>query len=106
LSTTSTLNFYNILPYEKVDVKLTLIHVASIHFIKTIKMELLKEMSVIDMIKEIKKQEYISVIENFTKKAFEELCKKYKDEVAFSTTQGSSSYTKELTGKQLLSLIK
>lgn len=69
-------------------------------------MELLKEMSIIDMIKEIKKQDYTSVIENFTKKAFEELCKKYKDEVAFSTTQGNSSYTKELTGKQLLSLIK
>lgn len=104
--TTSTLNFYNILPYDKGDVKITLMHVASIHFVKTIRMELMREMSTEEMIKEIKKQEYTSSIESFTNKAFNELAKKYREEVAFSTSQHKGTYTKELTGKQLLSIIK
>jgi hypothetical protein len=100
------LNIYNILPYEKNDVKLTLMHVASIHFVKTLNLDLLIDMDSADLVKEIKKQEYTSTVENFTQKAFQELAKKYKDEVAFSTTQHKGLYTKEFTGKQLLSLIK
>ena len=102
----TTLNIYNLLPYESRDAKITLLHVVSFHFAEDLNLDVVKGMSVADFVKEMKKQKYTHTFENFTTKAGTDLIKKYKDEAAFSTTQHKNVYTKEFTGKQLLSLIK
>jgi hypothetical protein len=102
----TTLNIYNLLPYESRDAKITLLHVVSFRFLEDLNLDIVKGMSTVDFVKEMKKQKYTHTFEDLTAKATVELMKKYKDEVAFSTTQHKNVYTKEFTGKQLLSLIK
>lgn len=102
----STINLFNILPYEHDGVRFTYNHVCSLYLKNDIDLQEMVPMSEKAFIKYLKKGGFNMVNERFSDKFLRKFCGSYLKEQCLSTSQADFPFTKKLTGAQLITLLE